>query len=114
MHIFITGATGHVGSAVLDAFLRAAHEVTALVREPAKAEYLERRGVRAVVGELGNPATYTGVAEQAEVIVHTALDPSARRDKMDRQAVETLLAAAMNRSASGHPAALVYLSLIHI
>ena len=33
MHIFLTGATGYIGSAVLDAFLRAGHEVTALVRE---------------------------------------------------------------------------------
>jgi nucleoside-diphosphate-sugar epimerase len=110
MHIFITGATGYIGSAVLDAFLRAGHEVTALVREPAKAEYLERRGVRAIVGELGNPAAYAAVAEKVEVIVHTALDPSVRRDKMDRQALETLLAAATNRSASGRPAAVIYTS----
>jgi nucleoside-diphosphate-sugar epimerase len=114
MHIFLTGATGYIGSAVLDSFLRAGHEVTALVREPAKAEYLERRGVRAIVGELGNPAAYAAVAEQAEVIVHTALEPSARRDKMDRQAVETLLAAATNRSASGHPAAVIYTSAVWV
>src|SRR5262245_2283338 len=114
MHIFLTGATGYVGSAVLDACLRAGHEVAALVREPAKAEHLERRGVRAIVGELGNPAAYAAVAEQAEVIVHTALDPSVRRDKMDRQAVETLLACAMNRSASGNPAAVIYTSAVWV
>jgi nucleoside-diphosphate-sugar epimerase len=114
MHIFLTGATGYVGSAVLDAFLRAGHEVDALVREPAKAEYLERRGVRAIVGELGNPAAYAPAAEQAEVIVHTALDPSVRRDKMDRQAVETFLASATNRSASGQPAAFIYTSAVWV
>jgi nucleoside-diphosphate-sugar epimerase len=101
MHIFLTGATGYIGSAVLDAFLRAGHEVDALVREPAKAEYLARRGVRAIVGELGNPGAYALAAEGADVIVHTALDSSSiRRDKMDRQAVETFLAAATNRAAS--------------
>ena len=114
MHIFLTGATGYIGSTVLDAFLRAGHEVDALVREPAKAEYLERRGVRAIVGELGNPAAYAPAAEQAEVIVHTALDPSTRRDKMDRQAVETLLASATNRAASGRPGAFVYTSAVWV
>ena len=34
MRIFLTGATGYIGSAVLDALLRAGHEVTALVRDP--------------------------------------------------------------------------------
>jgi nucleoside-diphosphate-sugar epimerase len=114
MHIFLTGATGYIGSTVLDAFLRAGHEVDALVREPAKAEYLERRGVHAIVGELGNSAAYAAVAEQAEVIVHTALDPSVRRDKMDRHAVETLLASATNRSASGRPAAFIYTSAVWV
>ena len=31
MRIFLTGATGYIGSAVLDAVLRASHQVTALV-----------------------------------------------------------------------------------
>jgi nucleoside-diphosphate-sugar epimerase len=114
MHIFLTGATGYIGSVVLDAFLRAGHEVDALVREPAKAEYLERRGVHAIVGELGNPAAYAPAAEQADVIVHTALDSSVRRDKMDRQAVDTLLASAANRSAAGRPAAFIYTSAVWV
>ena len=32
MRIFLTGATGYIGSAVLDAFVRGGHQVTALVR----------------------------------------------------------------------------------
>lgn len=110
MHIFLTGATGYVGSAVLDAFLRAGHDVTALVREPAKAESLARRGVQPVVGDLGNPSSYEAVAPRCQVIVHTALDPSPRRDRIDRQAVETLLAAAASRSAVGEPGAFIYTS----
>jgi nucleoside-diphosphate-sugar epimerase len=114
MHIFLTGATGYVGSAVLEAVLRGGHELTALVREPAKAEYFERRGVRAIVGELANTAAYAAAAEQAEVIVHTALDPSARRDRVDRQAVDTFLSAARNRSAAGRPAAFIYTSAVWV
>ena len=110
MHILLTGATGYVGSAVLDACVRGGHDVSALVREPAKAELLERRGVRALVGDLGNPATYERAAAEADVVVHTALDSSVRRDKVDRLAVETVLAAAAKRSAAGQPAAFVYTS----
>src|SRR5215813_10773404 len=80
------------------------------LREPAKAEVLERRGVRAIVGDLGNPAAYGAAAEQAEVVVHTAIDPSVRRDKIDRLAVETFLAAAAKRLAAGQHAAFVYTS----
>jgi nucleoside-diphosphate-sugar epimerase len=114
MHIFLTGATGYIGSAVLETFLRAGHQLTALVRQPAKAEYLARRGVRPIVGDLANPSSYAGVAEQCEVIVHTALDPSPRRDKIDRQAVETFLAVAASRSATGQPAAFIYTSGIWV
>jgi len=110
MHILLTGATGYIGSAVLDACVRAGHDVVALVREPAKVELLERRGVRAIVGDLGNPAAYGAAAEQAEVVVHTAIDPSVRRDKIDRLAIETFLAAAARRSAAGQQAAFVYTS----
>src|SRR5258708_7774072 len=37
MRIFLTGATGYVGAAVLDALLRAEHDITALVRDNEKA-----------------------------------------------------------------------------
>ena len=34
MHVFLTGATGYIGSAVLDAMIKGGHRVTALVRDP--------------------------------------------------------------------------------
>jgi nucleoside-diphosphate-sugar epimerase len=114
MHIFLTGATGYIGSSVLETFLRAGHEVTALVRDPGKAEYISRRGVHPVIGDLGKPSSYAAAAESVDVIIHTALDGSARRDKIDRQAVDTFLAAATNRAASGKPAAFIYTSGIWV
>ena len=44
MRIFLTGATGYIGSAVMDALLRSGHEVTALVRD-----FLEFKFFSAVV-----------------------------------------------------------------
>src|SRR3954466_2656216 len=94
MRIFLTGATGYIGSSVLEAFLRAGHDVTALVRDPQKAELIARRGVHPIIGDLGKPASYAVAAEASDVIVHTALDGSAHKQKIDRQAVDTFLGAA--------------------
>ena len=114
MRIFLTGATGYIGSAVLDALLRAGHEVTALVRDPEKAERVARRGVRPILGELSKPTTYQVPAENAEAIVHTAFEYSKRGQKVDRQAIDTLVAAAARRASSGNPAAFVYTSGIWV
>ena len=110
MRIFLTGATGYVGSAVTEALLRSGHEVTALVRDPEKAEYVTGRGVPAIGGELSRPASYAAAAEAADGIIHTALESSPRKQKVDRQAIDTLVAAAARRAAAGLPASLVYTS----
>jgi nucleoside-diphosphate-sugar epimerase len=110
MRIFLTGATGYLGSAVMDALARSGHEVTALVRDPEKAEQLSRRGVRPIIGELSRPSSYAAAAEGADSIVHTALESSKRSQKVDRVAVDTLLAAAARRRAAGAAASVVYTS----
>jgi nucleoside-diphosphate-sugar epimerase len=110
MRTFLTGATGYVGSAVLDTLLRNRHDVTALVRDPEKAERLRLRGVQAVVGELSVPNSYAQAAEACDTIIHTALDRSKRAAQVDRQAIDTLLGAAIRHSAKGQPVSLVYTS----
>jgi nucleoside-diphosphate-sugar epimerase len=110
MRIFLTGATGYIGSAVLDAALRAGHEVTALVRDPEKAERVSSRGVHAVIGELSKPASYTDQAEAAEAIVHSAYEPSKRGPKVDRVAIDAFLAVAARRVAAGRATRFVYTS----
>ena len=93
MRVFLTGATGYIGSALLDAFQRAGHHVTALVRHPEKAERLRARGVNAVVGEIAKPPGYLGALNGAEAVVHAAFDDSVRGVALDREAIETLLSA---------------------
>ena len=58
MKIFLTGATGYIGSAVLDAALRANHQITALVRTPQAADALASRGVTPVLGDLKTVKSY--------------------------------------------------------
>jgi nucleoside-diphosphate-sugar epimerase len=90
MRIFLTGATGYVGSAVCDALVRAGHEVTALVRNPAKARRLSTQGVQLLAADLGDPAAYRDRIAGFDGYVHTALDASARAADVDRKAIETI------------------------
>jgi nucleoside-diphosphate-sugar epimerase len=114
MRFFLTGATGYIGSAVLEAGLRGGHQVTALVRDPEKAEHVSSRGATAVVGELSRPTSYAAIAEQCDVLIHTASEPSKRRQLVDRQAIDTLMAAAERRTQAGLPACVVYTSGIWV
>src|SRR5678816_3130968 len=62
MQVFLTGATGYIGSAVLDAMIKGGHRVTALARDPEKAERLTALGATPVIGEIGTCLLYTSDA----------------------------------------------------
>jgi nucleoside-diphosphate-sugar epimerase len=94
MQIFLTGATGYIGTAVLDALIRAGHDVTALVRRPAGAEPLRERRVSCVVGDLGDPTAWRDAAVGFDAYVHTAFESSPRGAEVDRVAVTELTALA--------------------
>src|SRR5688572_28296926 len=110
MRIFLTGATGHVGSMVLDALVRAGHEVTALVRTTAKGRQVSARGGRAVQGDLADAASYRDMAEAHDAYIHTAYDRSARTAEIDQLAVETLADLATRPRTGTNPRVLIYTS----
>lgn len=114
MRVFLTGATGYIGSAILDALLRGGHEVTALVRNSEKAERVSHRGVRAVIGDLGKPASYAAAADAADAVIHTAHESGKRKQKVDRQAIDAFLLSAARRADSGGSAVFVYTSGIWV
>lgn len=103
MRVFLTGATGYIGSAVRDALQRAGHRVTALVRDPEQASQLSARGVTAVIGEIANPASYLGAFNGTEAVVHAAFEDSVRGVDKDREAIETLLVALEQRKSVAAP-----------
>jgi len=91
MRVFLTGATGYIGSAVLDALLRAEQKVTALVRDSEKAAKLTARGATAILGELAMPKTYAAGLKGSEAVIHTAFESSPRGVEKDREAIDTLM-----------------------
>ena len=102
MRIFLTGATGYVGAAVLDALLRGGHTITALVRDSEKAERVAARGAHPVIGNLGDVESFRGAAEAQDGYVHTALDSvSGRGPSIEKLAVDTMLAAAKRPRTAG-------------
>lgn len=72
MRALVTGATGFVGSHVVDRLLERGHEVVALIRSPDKARGLSERGVHLVRGDLGDVGALTTAAEGADVVYHIA------------------------------------------
>jgi nucleoside-diphosphate-sugar epimerase len=102
MRVFLTGATGYIGAAVLDALVRGGHDVTALVRNNEKAERVAKRGARPVVGNVGDPASFRASADAQDGYVHAAFDgASGKGPLMERAAVETMVAAAKRPRTSG-------------
>ena len=91
MRIFLTGGSGYIGSAVLDAFVRAGHKVDALVRNSEKAALVQSRGAHPVLGDLGKAATYADAAVAADGVVHTAYEYSPRGQQVDATAIDVLL-----------------------
>ncbi|MBA3879763.1 MAG: epimerase [Sphingobium sp.] len=68
MILAITGGTGFVGGALIDAAVAAGHQVKALARRPQPA----RDGVSWIAGALDQPKTLTTLASGAEAVIHVA------------------------------------------
>jgi nucleoside-diphosphate-sugar epimerase len=105
MRIFLTGATGYVGAAVLDSLVRAGHDVTALVRDTYKAARVAARGARPVVGNLADPESFRPSAEAQDGYIHAAYDDTpGKGPSVERAALETLIAAAKRPRTAGSSA----------
>lgn len=77
MKVLVTGATGFVGGHLVESLRKAGHEVTALVRNPARAAGLAERGVRLVQGDLHATQALAEAAEGQELAFHVAAATSA-------------------------------------
>lgn len=93
LRVFLTGGTGYIGSAVLDALVRGGHQVIALARDPEKVERLQARGAEGVLAELDTPKRYMDAALEADVVIHAAFEYTPRGPQLDAELLGRLLPA---------------------
>jgi nucleoside-diphosphate-sugar epimerase len=74
MRVFLTGATGFIGSRVLKELLGVGHQVLGLTRSDAGERWLAQAGATAYRGTLEDPASLARGAAQADAVIHTAFD----------------------------------------
>jgi nucleoside-diphosphate-sugar epimerase len=90
MRIFLTGATGYIGSAVSERLGAAGHQLTALARSDASAAKLQSAGIQPVRGDFIDPTSVGAAARAAEGVISlaTTYDPS-----IDGPAIDAILEA---------------------
>jgi nucleoside-diphosphate-sugar epimerase len=97
MRVFVTGASGWLGSALVPELIGAGHEVTGLARSDASAAALTEAGVRVHRGDLDDLDGLRGAAGASDGVIHLAFHADMLRSgdfqgavDTDRRAVEAL------------------------
>ena len=93
MRIFVTGASGFIGSAVVGELRDAGHEVTGLARSPEAAGRLTALGAGVTLATLADVGSLQAAATAADGVIHLAYrhgEPPGAAAATDRQVIETL------------------------
>ena len=104
MRVFVTGATGFIGSAIVEELIAAGHRVTGLVRSSDKAAALEAIGAEVELGSLEDRDGLREAAASSDAVIHTAFNHDfskfVENCENDRRVIETLSSAV---AGSGRP-----------
>lgn len=94
MRVFVTGASGFIGRAVVAELVEAGHEVAGMVRSPASADVVAALGATPSMGDLDDLDAIRAGAADADAVVHLANKHDwvnwAESNRAERAAVETI------------------------
>lgn len=83
MRVFVTGASGFVGSAVVEQLLQNGHQVLGMVRNDSGAEKVTKLGATAYLGNLEDLESIMTGAAQCDAVIHTAFNHDFTRFKQN-------------------------------
>jgi len=95
LRVFVTGASGYLGSAYAARLARAGHDVYGLTRNAERGAALANAGVRPVFGELEAADSFIGTLKNCDAVVHAAIDEDAPAAR-DQQALDAFRTAAQD------------------
>ncbi|MEU8240842.1 NAD-dependent epimerase/dehydratase family protein [Actinoplanes missouriensis] len=91
MKIFLTGATGYIGSAVRSALIAGGHSVTALVRAESAAR-VTGDGLDVMIGDMRDAALVRDLAATSDAVIHTASPGDASSAAAEAEFADAVLA----------------------
>jgi nucleoside-diphosphate-sugar epimerase len=120
MRVFVTGATGFIGSIVVEDLIRAGHQVLGLSRSDAGAQFLTEAGAEVHRGDIYDVESLRSGAAKTDGVIHCAFNHDAMANfvancETDRKVIEALgaelagskrhlvITSGTGRSASGQP-----------
>ena len=104
MKVFLTGASGFVGSALVSELINGGHEVLGLTRSDAGAHALTAAGVQVRQGSLEDLETLRSGASQADSVIHCAYNNDlSKLDETSRQEGEAIRALGEGLLGSARP-----------
>ncbi|MBD8556049.1 SDR family oxidoreductase [Rhizobium sp. CFBP 8762] len=103
MLVFMTGASGFVGRAIVDTVRANGHDVLALAHSDKSKAALHAIGVRTIAGALGDEAVLERAAAEADAIIHTGFDHDFTRFRANCEQDQRVIKALTRGFGKGGP-----------